>query len=327
MSEGAGNRIPKTLADVSHLFFSKVEESAPPAPQSGQPAAASPDAGEGAAERPAAGRRARPAESMPPRRDRTCVVAVTGGGTAGKSTVAVNVAQALTPWGTVALFDADPRMPNARFYLGLPSWHYLSPVTGGGSPAPSRALESGLVVVDWTPAGADASALVCANGSAHVEVDGARRRLDYAVVDVPPERLDLLVPCARRVGRFVVVAAPGWEGFRSAFGAIARLSETLGAREVDLVVNRAPDERYAGAYHRKLNMAARDLALVEVRLMAGVGELPGMGSEQRERGPIVRSRPDVSPALALRNAASAIAGSQTATEREGAASASNGEER
>jgi len=326
MSEGAGNRIPKTLADVSHLFFSKVEESAPPAPQSDPPAAVPPGAGE-AEDRADARRRARPAEPRRPRRDRTCVVAVTGGGTAGKSTVAVNVAQALTPWGTVALFDADPRVPNARFYLGLPSWHYLSPVTGDGSPAPSRALESGLVVVDWTPAGTDASALTCANGSAHVDVDGARRRLDYAVVDVPPERLDLLAPCAGLVGRFVVVAGPGWEGFRSAFAAIVHLSGTLGAREVDLVVNRAPDERYAGAYHRKLNVAARDLASVEVRLMAGVGELPGIGSEQRERGPIVRSRPDVSPALALRNAASAIAGSQTAAERGGAGCAPNGEER
>jgi MinD-like ATPase involved in chromosome partitioning or flagellar assembly len=326
MSEGAGNRIPKTLADVSHLFFSKVEESVPPAPQSAPPGAAPADRG-GAAERAVAGGRPRPAEARPPRRDRTCVVAVTGGDAAGKSTVAANVAQALTPWGSVALFDADPRVPNARFYLGLPSWHYLSPVTGGGSPAPSRALESGLVVVDWTPAGTDPSTLSRADGSACVDVDGAGRRLDYAVVDLPVGRLGLLAPCADRIDRFVVVAEPGWSGYRSAFAAIVRLSATLGAREVDLIVNRVPDERYAGAYHRRLNMAARELASVEVRLMAGVGELPGIGSEQRERGPIVRSRPDASPALALRNAASAIAGSQSAAERAGARRAPNGEER
>lgn len=317
MSEGAGNRIPKTLADVSHLFFStRVEEDAPAASRGGNTTTT----GE---ERPAAPAHAAEhaaQEARPRAAERTRIVVVTGGDDApGKSTVAVNLAHGLLRWGSVGLFDADPRLPNARFYLGLPSWQYLSPLTGDGRPSPAAALDSGLVVVDWTPDATDASELARTDGSVQLEIGGAsRRRLDYAVVDVPVGRLRLLHGCARRISRFVVVASPGWDGFAAACGAASRLSTVLGARAVDLVVNRAPDETYAAAYHRKFGMAARDVLSVEARLLAGVGRYTGLGCEQRERGPLVRSRPDVAPALALRNAASSIAGSQPVAECAGA---------
>lgn len=315
MSEGAGNRIPKTLADVSHLFFSKVEESAQTAPSSDR------------ADPSPSGRAVEPARVAEPacgtrrseRRERTSLVIVTGGDNApGKSTVAVNLAQGLLPWGRVALLDADPRLPNARFYLGLPSWNYLSPVTGNGRPAPTTLLDSGLVVVDWTPTARDPSALACAGGAVHLDVgEAGRQRFDYVVVDLPASRCGLLERSAHRAGRLVIVAGAGWTGFRAAFGATSQLSRGLGVRAVDLVVNRVPNDTYAGAYHRKFNTATRDLLSVESRLLAGVGCYPGLGCEQRERGPLVRSRPDAAPALALRNAASAIAGSQSVDDRVG----------
>jgi MinD-like ATPase involved in chromosome partitioning or flagellar assembly len=320
MSEGAGNKIPKTLADVSHLFFSKVEESAQPAPSSDRADPTGPSGRGVLPERfgePARGPR------RGERRERPRVVVVTGGDDApGKSTVAVNLAQGLLPWGRVALIDADPALPNARFYLGLPSWNYLSPVTGGGKPAPTSLLDSGLVVADWAPAACDPSALVCEGDTVHLDLgEDGRQRFDYVVVDLPSRRAGLLDASARRAGRLVVVAAPGWAGFRAAFEAASVASKGLGLRAVDLVVNRVPDDTYAGAYHRKFNMATRDLLSVESRLLAGVGCYAGLGCEQRERGPIVRSRPDAAPALALRNAASAIAGSQSLEDRAGTAPA------
>jgi MinD-like ATPase involved in chromosome partitioning or flagellar assembly len=313
MSEGAGNRIPKTLADVSHLFFSNVEESALTAPSNGC-AVPSPS---GCAVEPARG------PGRGERRERTCIVVVTGGDDApGKSTVAVNLAQGLLPWGRVALLDADPRLPNARFYLGLPSWSYLSAVTGNGRPAPTTLLDSGLAIVDCTPASCDLSGLACAGGAVHLDVGGAgRQRFDYVVVDLPAGGVGLLQQFAHRIGRLVVVAAAGWAGFRGAFEAASHVSRGTGVRAVDLVVNRVPDDTYAGAYHRKFNMATRDLLSMESRLLAGVGCYPGLGCEQRERGPLVRSHPDAAPALALRNAASAIAGSQCMDDRAGTAPA------
>ncbi len=238
-----------------------------------------------------------------------------GGGAPGKSTVAVNLAQGLLPWGQVALIDADPRLPNARFYLGLPSWNYLSPVTGNGRPAPTTLMESGLVVADSAHAARDLSALASTAGVVHLDVgEAGRQRFDYVVVDLPADRIGLLQDSALRAGRFVVVAEAGWEGFRAAFGTASRLSTALGVRGVDLIVNRAPDDTYAGAFQRKFSMATRDLLSVESRLLAGVGCYPGLGCEQRERGPLVRSRPDATLALAFRNAASAIAGSQAQDE-------------
>jgi MinD-like ATPase involved in chromosome partitioning or flagellar assembly len=316
MSEGASNKIPKTLADVSHLFFSKVEESAHTAPSSDRAAPA--PSGRGVlVDR--VGDAAR-GPGRVGRRERTRVVVVTGGdGAPGKSTVAVNLAQGLLPWGRVALIDADTTLPNARFYLGLPSWNYLSPVTADGTPAPTTLLDSGLVVVDWTPAASDPSALACADGALHLDVgEAGRQRFDYVVVDLPSRRVGLLQRAGLRPGRPVVVAAAGWTGFRAAFAAASALSAGLGVRAVDLVVNRVPDDTYAAAYHRKFSMATRDLLSVESRLLAGVGCYPGLGCEQRERGPLVRSRPDAAPALALRNAASAIAGSQPTEDSAGA---------
>ncbi len=312
MSEGAGNKIPKTLADVSHLFFSKVEETTQTAPSNHRADPGPPDRDAAPSRVGQPGRATRRGE----RRERTCVVLVTGGEDApGKSTAAVNLAQGLLPWGQVALIDADPRLPNARFYLGLPSWNYLSPVTGEGKPAPATLMESGLVVVDWAHAACDLSALACAGGVVHLDVgEGGRQRFDYLVVDLPADRIGLLRGSAPHAGRFVVVAGSGWEGFRAAFDASSRLSTELGVRGVDLIVNRAPDDTYAGAFQRKFSMATRDLLSVESRLLAGVGCHPGLGCEQRERGPLVRSRPDAALALAFRNAASAIAGSQAQDE-------------
>jgi len=307
MSNGAGNRIPKTLADVSHLFFSNVEERAQTAPTT---ETAVPVARERSSLPEPIGAPGGTLGRVRPRHTRAIVV--TGGeDSPGKSTTAVNLAQALLPWGRVALLDADPRIPNARFYLGFPSWSYLWPVMGGGREAPATLTDSGLIVVDWTSVKEDAAAAWGDDDAVHVDLaDVGRQRLDYAVIDVPSDRIASLGGIAGRVWRTAVVAAPGWTGFQSAFAVAARLVRDLGAGVIDLVVNRAPDEQYAGAYCEKFSSAVRELLSVEARLLAGVGECPGIGSEQRERGPIVRSRPDAAVALAFRNAAATLAASQ-----------------
>ena len=294
MSGSAGDRTPKTLAEVSHLFFSNVEERR----GSDGPSQAS----EGPA-RPSLGRE--PSGVAVERARGTKYFVVTGGGgRPGKSTVAVNLASAFLTRGRAVLIDADPRLPNARFFLGLPSWHYLSPVTGNGAPAPNLAVDSGLVVVDRSARGTTLDP----DGSGEmmsIAVEGrGRQSADYAVFDLPIDRLRSCESITNRGAHFLVVCRPGWGGFVEAVGTLSVLRKQLGATRAGIVVNRAPDFEHATALHAKIGDAAQRLLSMETRLMGGVVFEPSLGSEQRERGAIVHSRPTAVSALSLREVAS-----------------------
>jgi MinD-like ATPase involved in chromosome partitioning or flagellar assembly len=306
MSED-GSGAPKTLADVSHLFFSGTEGEA-----------ARPDGGaEGKAARVDVeddAKATRPETSASGGDPRSQVFVVTGGDRApGKSTVAVNLAAALSSRGRSGIFDADPRVPNARFYLGLPSWHYLSPLTGEGTPAPATLTDSGLVVVDWTNDWNEPGRGFGGSEVVSVEVpEAGRHPLDFAVVDAPVSRVSWMAPFAERVDLFVVVAGPERSGFDEAFRALAVLARDAGVLEAGIVVNRAPSTDYAEAFFSKLHEACERLLPVRLRFLGGVVREPGIGSEQRERGAIVGSRPDAVSALLLRKMASNALGREGA---------------
>lgn len=291
MSEDAGGSSPKTLADVSHLFFSSVEKS-----------------GDEAADAPA---KTDVVDTQTRgRASRTRFVVVTGGdGGPGKSTVAVNVAQALSSFGRVGVFDADPRIPNARFYLGLPSWHYLTPLTGGGEAAPNAATDSGVVVVDWSLGEKRAAEMLEAGDPLCAAArDFGSEPVDFAVVDAPVTRAALLEMVGRREPLYIVVSDTGRRGFEWAFAALKRLRRATGASEVSLVVNRAPDEAYAEAFHAKTAAVAKRLLSVDVDLLGGIPSEPGLAAEQRERGPVVVSRPGSVVAASLREVSSRALG-------------------
>jgi MinD-like ATPase involved in chromosome partitioning or flagellar assembly len=299
MDEDAGSRPPRTLADVSHLFFSKASTGGEEPP--GVDVRPEVNGGAGALASNAPSADAPEAPSAEPARTRVFVV--TGGDDApGKSTVAVNLAAAFLPFGRVAVFDADPRVPNARYFLGLPSWHYLSPLTGNGA-APSIMTEAGVVVCDWS--GDETDGAPGENGVFYTDVpESGREPLDFAVVDVPASRGDLLTRLAGCASMYVVAARPGRRGFEHAFVALRAIRSGCGARVAALVVNGAADYDHASAFHAKLKTAAERLLSMDVRLMGAVTTEPGLGAEQRERGAIVTSRPDASTALALRRIAS-----------------------
>jgi MinD-like ATPase involved in chromosome partitioning or flagellar assembly len=323
MSQGAGSRSPKTLADVSHLFFSASGERkepshvVPPAGTSAAPPASPEEVGRTAARDAGRWRRTR-------------IIVVTGGdGAPGKSTVAVNLAHVFMQRGSVGLFDADPRIPNARFYLGFPSWHYLSPLTGEETAAPTTLADSGLVVVDWSAGGGDPAEALGAGEVVYVDIPGAGRHpLDYVVVDLAPSRIGWIRAAAPRVDRFLAVARPGWSGFEEVFGVLAALTKELGVTDVGVVVNRAPGSDYAMAFHKKLATAGERLLSVQTRLLGGVVFEPNLGSEQRERGAVVRSRPDAVSALLLREVAANVFGEEgTRGSREGGPARAPGAEK
>jgi len=300
MDEDAGSSSPKTLADVSHLFFSNVGESAEEPPE----AAVRP--GDAPRDDADAERRGVVAESAQQRRTRLFVV--TGGDDSpGKSTVAVNLAQALVPFGRVALFDADPRIPNARYFLGLPSWHYLSPLTGAGVPAPNIVTDSGVVVTDWSGGGKGERDALGAGGVIYMDVpESGRTPMDFVVVDVPVCRTELLSSLAAHASAYIVTARPGRRGFEHAFVALKRVRRESNRDSAALVVNGASSESYARAFHAKMEAVAKRLLSVDVHLLGAVLPEPGLGAEQRERGAIVSSRPDAASALSLRQIASSV---------------------
>jgi MinD-like ATPase involved in chromosome partitioning or flagellar assembly len=315
MSQGAGSRSPKTLADVSHLFFSVT---------GGRQGAShvDPAAGAGAGASVSSEDAGRPLGRDPGRWRRTRVVVVTGGyGAPGKSTIAINLAHALMQRGRVGIFDADPRIPNARFYLGFPSWHYLSPLTGEGKEAPTTLTDSGLVVADWSVGSGDPAQLLGVGDVVYVDIpDAGRHPLDYVVIDLAPSRIPWIRPVAPRVDQFILVARPEWDGFEEAFGVLSALGTELGAADVGVVVNRVRESGYATAFHDKLATAGERLLSLKTRLLGGVVFEPNLGSEQRERGAIVRARPDAVSALLLREIAANILGKEgTRSPREGGA--------
>ena len=318
MSADAGSKPPKTLADVSHLFFSKVEGRSDDAPAASADARATeaPVAHRGvhADDSPAVSPTVSPTVSAPVAETKekaapaqetehpaTRVFVVTGADDApGKSTIAVNLAHFLMPFGRVALFDADPRVPNARFYLGLPSWNYLSPLIGGGEPVQTAVTDRGLVVVDWVNGAASEDRGI---SSADLPEYG-RKSLDFAVVDLPLGRGDVLSALAPKRPVYIVAARTGLAGFENAFAVLKTLRVEGEAQKAALVVNRAPDDDYALAFHAKTEAAAGRLLRMEVGFLGGVPAEPGLGGEQRERGAIVSSRPSAAVALSLRQAAS-----------------------
>jgi len=306
MSEDSSNESPKSLADVSHLFFSGGSSGA--GPQAEKP---STEADVPASEPTGSSNATRPADTGAAESDRddrrpTRVFVVTGGdGRPGKSTVAVNVAEALTAHGRTVLCDTDPRIPNARFYLGLPSWNYLSPLTGGGEPAPNVLADAGLLVVDGTAGLMEK----CAGGSVRhllsVELPcGETCDVDFVVIDSPIRRAALSAEEIGQPASFMVVAAPREEGFLEAYGALATLARDVGVGKAALVVNGAPSTSYARAFHAKMRAAAERLLSMELPLLGAVVREPGLGALQRERGVMVRSRPDATSALLLREIAS-----------------------
>ncbi|MBN2564979.1 MAG: hypothetical protein JXB46_04645 [Candidatus Eisenbacteria bacterium] len=281
MSDDGARTPPRTLADVSHLFFSGVD-----------------DVGTDGVDEAASSKQAESGETL--------FLVVTGGGDApGKSTVAVNMAHALLPLGRTAIFDADSSLPNARFYLGMPSWNYLSPITGDGTQVPNVETDAGLIIGDWST-GDDCIDRTLGGGSpVQIECpDGARRLLRFAVVDVPVSRMETIERIRSRRGCVVLVARPGRAGFVNAFAALRSLCSTDAHRAVGLVVNGVPDDAYAIDYYAKMKEAAERLLSVDVVPLGGVRSQPGMASVQRERGVIVASRPGALAALSLRRIAS-----------------------
>lgn len=290
MDEGAGSRSPKTLADVSHLFFSRVEDSAEEPPEAP----------------------ARPAVAVtgvsPAAEDLqlTRILVVTGGDDApGKSTIAVNLATALVPFGPVAVFDADPRVPNARYFAGLPSWHYLSPLVGESTAAPNITTDSGVIVADWSTEAANADNAPGAGGVIYTDVpESGRELLAFAVFDVPTSRTELMARLCTKASAFIVVARPGRSGFESAYGALKELKQQCGVGAAALVVNGAANDDYAAQFHAKMKAAAERLLSVDLHFAGAVPHEPGLGAAQRERGAIVASSSDGATALSLRRVAS-----------------------
>ena len=70
-----------------------------------------------------------------------------------------------------------------------------------------------------------------------------------------------------------------------------------------IVVNRAPSLSYAKAFYAKTKLAADRLLSMNTRFLGGVIREPNLGAEQRERGVLVKSRPDAAAALLLKEIA------------------------
>ncbi|MCD4690793.1 hypothetical protein K8S17_04960, partial [bacterium] len=186
-----------------------------------------------------------------------------------------------------------------------------SPLTGSAA-APSMRLSSGLVAVDCTGV-RRADEIITSGREIYFDIEGeARSAVSSVVVDVSSERLEWIAPVVDRVGLFVVVARPGWDGYVEAFRVLKKLSLDLGVRSAGLIVNHVPDNDYAAKFYAKMRAAAERLLSMEMHFLGGMVREASLASEQRERGSVILSRPDTVFALMLREAASKALGSEEA---------------
>ena len=184
-------------------------------------------------------------------------IAVAGGkGGVGKSTVAVNLAMALSvAEHDVVLLDADMGLANVDVMLGLTPSRHIGHLLDGECTLEELLLPAphGLQVV---PAGSGTRRLAQLNNGEHAAIirafDELPRPPEYLVVDTAAGLADNVTMFAAASSEVILVVCDEPASLTDAYGLTKVLSRDYGVRRVRMVANMVRNEGDARALHQKL---------------------------------------------------------------------------
>lgn len=184
-------------------------------------------------------------------------IAVAGGkGGVGKSTVAVNLAMALSIADhEVVLLDADMGLANVDVMLGLTPSRHIGHLLDGECTLEELLLPAarGLQVV---PAGSGTRRLAQLNNGEHAAIirafDELARPPEYLVVDTAAGLADNVTMFAAAASEVILVVCDEPASLTDAYGLTKVLSRDYGVRRVRMVANMVRNEGDARVLHQKL---------------------------------------------------------------------------
>ena len=184
-------------------------------------------------------------------------IAVAGGkGGVGKSTVAVNLAMALSMSDhDVVLLDADMGLANVDVMLGLTPSRHIGHLLDGECTLEELLLPAarGLRVV---PAGSGTRRLAQLNNGEHAAIirafDELTRPPEYLVVDTAAGLADNVTMFAAAASEVILVVCDEPASLTDAYGLTKVLSRDYGVRRVRMIANMVRNEGDARLLHQKL---------------------------------------------------------------------------
>jgi len=238
------------------------------------------------------------------------VIAVSGGkGGVGKTTVAVNLATALTLAGQrVMLLDGDLGLANVDVLLGLAPRYTLAHVLAGERTLEEILLEtpSGLRVAPAASGVARMASLGPAEHAALVRAfSGLASQLDTLVVDTSAGIAEGVLQFSQAAQHVLVVLRDEPASITDAYALIKVLSRERGVQRFRVVVNMTREPGQGMAVFQRLQRVA--LRYLEVAVEY-VGEIPDdlwLGRAVREQRPVLDAYPSSRAAIAFKKLARA----------------------
>jgi flagellar biosynthesis protein FlhG len=236
------------------------------------------------------------------------VIAVTGGkGGVGKSTVAVNLATAMSAAGKrVLLLDGDLGLANIDVMLGLSPRHTLAQLIDGTCTLDEIIVDApqGFQVV---PAASGVANMANMTVTQHLNIVQAfsslSTRLDVLIVDTAAGISHGVLQFSQAAQQVLVVVCDEPASITDAYALIKVLSRHHGVREFQVIANMTRTAGEGAALFKKLERVAARFLDVILNYVGEVPEDPYLKRAIREQRPVTDAYPASPAAMAFKKLA------------------------